>query len=197
MKSVLFVVGLAFLTASAPGQGTLIFKNDASAPVKWLTPYGPFPLDLGHVRLAYAPPGTQYVLPGMGSGYSMDVWLQLNPQWRLGPTAFVEKGLFSGGEASLDGFRPGESIQYLVFGWAYANTWDEAVYKDDAYWGPTIVRALPRIVLGGGDVAAPVLAQTFEGLELRPSSFVPEPGTLTLAGLGLLAWACRRQCCAK
>lgn len=197
MKILTPVVALVLLSFSAHSQGTLVFNNDAGSLVKRATSYNddtPITLASGYVQLLFAAPGTQPGVIMIGEGLPIGSWLGYNPGWKLGPASSVEGGLFQGGQVALVGFQPGTEVSYLIFAWAGPPTWDEAIREDLAWWGTTILAPGEQILtLGGEGIPAASLADTFDGVMLYSSRFIPEPSSAALAGVGCLAWWWRRR----
>jgi hypothetical protein len=182
------------LGASVLAQGTVLFNNGRGGLVQVGYVNQHEPADDFHVELVYAPAGTP-ASPFMGFLQSIQMWVDANPGWTLGPTCDsstngLGPGLFDAGEVSLPGIAPGARASYAFFGWqgGWLNPTD---YVGDYYRGLSSVFTTAT----GSDAASAVpLADTFGGVLLPVYSVIlPEPGTLSLGVLGVCVMLSARR----
>jgi hypothetical protein len=192
MKKYLCMLAVVGLASSAFAQGTFTFAS-GSALVK----AGPdaasaaaVPKDGGFVQLFWAPAGT--ALTGWTSGQTIAQWLTANPGWAQtdakvinGPVA----GRFNAQTLNVPVTPAGAPIDAVVAAWTgNSGSFDAAVTASaNVGWSGkfAVDTADPGnpLDLPGSTIGA------FQGITALPvgGTVIPEPSTLTLAGLGAAA----------
>lgn len=185
----LAVVGLA---SSAFAQGTFSFTSGTAlvkagadaASAQAVAKNG------GFVQLFWAPAGT--ALTGWTSGQTIAQWLTANPGWGQteakiinGPTA----GRFSGGTLNVPVTPPGAPIDAVVAAWTGNSASFDAAVAANANVGWSA-----KFSVDPADPANPLdlpgtTSGAYQGVTALPvgGTVIPEPSTLTLAGLGAAA----------
>lgn len=192
MKKYLSTLAVVALAASALAQGTVNFANNASSLV---TAGGTaIPANGGFVQLLWAPAGTA---AGAYTQGDPAAWFAANPGWAALPAAAggidniaPAAGRFGGGTATVPTATAGATIQAIVAGWTGNFADLNAAYAGKASIG---FSASFQVVTGNpttvppGTAASITGAGQFGGLNALPTTVVPEPSTLALAGLGVAA----------
>jgi len=211
MKKLLGIAAICALTASVFAQGTVTLGNQTGLIKQWTsatdTTLISVPKGGGYIQLLAAPSGTSLVSPlfnaGGGLNYnSLAGFLNANPGWAAawGPNTgttgnpalmALGNGLINGGTFTINGIGAGANAAYLWLGWTGTFTTADAAL---AAWTPgsgnmfgqsavfTTATGNPTTTPPGTPIN---LKTTFGGMTLTAS--VPEPTSLTLAGLGLAA----------
>lgn len=194
MKKYLSMLAVVAVAASAFAQGTVNFSNNGTTLVKAGADAASavaVPAAGGYVQFLWAPSGST---AGAYTGQSLTAWLGANTAWKaidtsikaFGPVA----GRFLGGTVSVPTATAGAPIQAIVAAWTgnFAS-FDAAVAAGTGQWGLSSAFAVatgnpnttpagtPGLITGAGG---------FTGMTIT-SSIIPEPSTLTLAGLGAAA----------
>lgn len=185
-------LGLLWSSVTVRADGWFHFANTANTLVQERDPItqllSPVATLGGKVEFLYAPQGTTDLnLFQLADGYGP---VNINPI----------PGRFSGGTFRLNDIAPGATISALVRGWTGAHeTWEAALLSGTAKTGiseifliattdPTPIPPPPP-----SQMVTSVPGQGFAGLILQ----VPEPTTLSMISLSLVAWFSRRQWFAK
>lgn len=211
MKKLLGIAAICALTVSAFAQGTVTLNNQTGLIKQWTSATDQtlisVPKGGGYIQLLAAPSGTSLVSPlfstsGTLNYSSLAGFLGANPGWAAawGPNTGTTgnpaliglgAGLINGGTFTINGIAPGANAAYLWLGWTGAFTTADAAL---AAWTPgsgnmfgqsgvfTTTTGNPTTTPPGTPAG---LKTTFAGMTLTAS--VPEPTSLTLAGLGLAA----------
>jgi hypothetical protein len=192
MKKYLSILAVVAMASSAFAQGTVAFANNGQSLV---TASGTaIPANGGFAQLLWAPSGTA------SSAYTQGdpaAWFAANPGWAaataaqggidaIGPVA----GRFTGNTVTVPTATPGATIQAIVAGWTgnYADL--NLAYAGHASIG---FSAAFQVATGNpttvppGTAASITGAGQFTGLNALPTTIIPEPSTLALAGLGVAA----------
>lgn len=194
MKKYLSMLAVVAVAASAFAQGTVNFANNGTTLVKAGADAASavaVPVNGGYVQFLWAPSGTA---AGAYTGQSLTAWLGANTAWKavdtsikaIGPTA----GRFLGVSLNIPTTPAGAPIQGIVAAWTGGfASFDAAVAAGTGQWGLSSAFAVatgnpnttpagtPGVITGTGG---------FTGMTIT-SSIIPEPSTLTLAGLGAAA----------
>jgi hypothetical protein len=196
MKSLIVLLGCIALSFSASGQGRVIFANSSSTLIS--ADGTPMPIS-GTQQFIFA----VFLAPSTTVGAAGQTALLTDPAFQVAAayntnSATVAGRLVSGSSVDV-GPTVGVVVDYVVRGWS-ANagaTWDEARTS----WGngnpsaPMFIGSSVvgnNMVLGGGAFPIPTLFWSeVPGFNM---TLVPEPSSLTLAGLGGAAmWLLRRR----
>lgn len=192
MKKYLSILAVVAMASSAFAQGTVAFANNAQSLV---TAGGTaIPANGGFAQLLWAPAGTAASAYQQGDPAA---WFTANPGWApataaqggvdaIGPVA----GRFTGNTVTVPTATPGATIQAIVAGWTGNFADLNLAYAGAASIGFSssfsIVTGNPTTV-PPGTAAGITGAGQFTGLNALPTTIVPEPSTLALAGLGVAA----------
>lgn len=192
MKKYLCMLAVVGLASSAFAQGTFTFAS-GSALVKAgadAASAQPIAKNGGMVQLFWAPAGT--ALTGWTSGQTLAQWLTANPGWAATDAKIINgpvAGRFSGGTLNVPVTPPGAPIDAVVAAW----TGNSASF-DAAVGASAQVGWSGKFAVDPADPANPLdlpgsTIGAFQGITALPvgGTVVPEPSTLTLAGLGAAA----------
>jgi hypothetical protein len=210
MKKLLGIAAICALTVSAFAQGTVTLANQTGGQImQWTTATDhtliPVPKNGGYIQLIVAPSGTSLVSPLFSAGTanysSLAGFLAANPGWSaaIGPNTgttgnpapiALAAGYINGGTFTINGIAPGGNASYLWLGWTGTSATADAALAafgaGTAMFGESAVFTTAT----GNPLATPPgtpvsTKTTFGGMTLTAA--VPEPTSLTLAGLGLAA----------
>jgi hypothetical protein len=195
MRSLLALVGCFALSFPAFGQGIIDFRND---PTTLISANGvPMPVS-GTQQFIFAiflAPSTTVITTGVQAAYTDPIWQNIggyNTNNSVGIGRINNRlGLDVGTPAGYP--APGTFVDFLIRGWS-ANagaTWAEAL----ATWNngsPSTPMFIGSSTVGNNMVLSAIVTSTpFGPISYQVAgfdmAFVPEPSTLTLAGLGLAA----------
>lgn len=190
MKKLLTLTLLIGATAYSFGQGviswantsgTLISLNGVSMP---FNSGGTATFNFGLFIAPVGTPGPDMGGPGGLAGIADPAWQQV-AAYTVNSTAAAGAGrMQNAGLATLAGFDPGTSVNFIVRAWQSSsggNDW--AAARSGISWLGT--SALGTAIAGGGAFPTPsafgVAAGQIGGFNVVP---VPEPSSMVLAGLG-------------
>jgi hypothetical protein len=192
MKKYLSTLAVVALAASAFAQGTVNFANNGTTLV---TASGtPIAANGGFAQLLWAPAGSTSTPYTQGNPAD---WFAANTAWtaltaaqggidNIGPVA----GRFTGNTVTVPTATAGATIEAIVAAWTgnYADL--NAAFQGGASIGYSsrfsIATGNPTTI-PPGTAASITGAGQFTGLNALPTTVIPEPSTLALAGLGVAA----------
>lgn len=178
-KTLVTMLAAAAVVASSFGQGTVNFASGTQTVRKETSPgvFVAVPLaDAGQVQLFWAPVGTTDVGLFTAIGASTTVGAASPAGRFVGGTRTIPAG------AGLTGIAPGANVALIVRGWI-GSSYDNASLRGST--GILLVdTGDPTTVPAGTPTAITTGAPGFTGLTLTA---VPEPTSMTLAGLGAAA----------
>jgi len=200
IKGLFALVGWIAFSFPAFGQGIIDFRND---PTTLVSANGiPMPVSQQFIFAIFLAPSTTVSSTNIQATYSDPIWQSLggyNTNNSVGPGRINNRlGLDVGTPAGYP--VPGTVVDFLVRGWS-ANagaTWSEAL----ANWNngsPLVPMFIGSSTVGNDMVLTDIATATSFGLGPRQvpgfnMTFVPEPSTLTLAGVGLaVLWRLHRR----
>jgi hypothetical protein len=192
MKKYLSMLAVVALASSAFAQGLVNFANNSSTLI---TVDGvAIPAGQGSAQLLWAPSGSTATAYDPAAGPA--AWFAANTAWAavtaanlgidaIGPAA----GRFAGNAATVPTSTPGAPIAAIVAGWRGNFADLNAAFAGQAPIGMSSVFAVTPgnpTTTPPGTAASIVGAGGFTGLNI-PTTIIPEPSTLALAGLGVAA----------
>jgi hypothetical protein len=200
MKKYLSTLAVVALAASAFAQGTVNFANSSGSLVTSGNPAVPIPAGGGYAQLVWAPAGT--AAPAAYTQGDPAAWFTANAPWQpvsaanngidaIGPAA----GRFAGNSVTVPTATPGAPIEAIVAAW----TGNFADLNAAFTGGSSIGFSAPFSVSTGNPTTTPagtpgIMSGVFTGgVNALPTTIVPEPSTLALAGLGIAALLVMRR----
>jgi len=190
------MLAVVALASSAFAQGTVTFASGSSLVRQAASANDPAPVPVavngGFVQLYWAAAGTADPTAWTPAQSPSD-WLAANTAWKAVPDSIKAingpvAGRFNGGIVAVPTATPGAAIKGLVMGWGGNYASADAAYTASGFVGVSATFA----VTSGNPTTTPAglpgsTIGAFQGMTLLPISVVPEPSTLTLAGLGIAA----------
>jgi len=189
------MLAVVALASSAFAQGTVNFGSGSSLVRIQTLPNDPATVPVavngGFVQLYWAPAGT-----ANPSAWTPDTapatWLTANSLWKAVPDSIKAingpvAGRFGGGLLTVPTTSPGATVQAFVLGWGGTHATAEAAFNAQGWVGVSSAFTVPT----GNPTTTPAglpgsTIGPFTGMTLLPVG-IPEPSTLTLAGLGIAA----------
>lgn len=190
------MLAVVALASSAFAQGTVTFASGSNLVRQQTLPNDPASVPVavngGFVQLYWAASGAADPT-AWTPATSPSAWLAANTAWAAVPDSIKAingpvAGRFNGGIVTVPTSAPGASVKAFVMGWGGNYASADAAYTASGFVGVSATFA----VAPGNPTTTPAglpgsTIGAFQGMTLVPISAIPEPSTLTLAGLGIAA----------